>query len=112
MLLRSFTALIQLTLPPTFSGPAVIDRYSDTTFSSSEHTGCGYPGLLDQKIVRAAGESRTLDFLRERRTLQPLGQALRMLMAIHTSEKPYTSRLPSFFGYKPDIFSSKAITNI
>ena len=48
-------------------------------FSSSEHTGCGYPGLLDWKIVLtcAAGGSRTLDFPRERRTHYPLSQALR-----------------------------------
>ena len=34
-------------------------------FSSSELTGCGYPGLLDRKIVRtcATGGSRILDFL-------------------------------------------------
>ena len=30
------------TPPPTFSDTAIIDRHSDTTFSSSEHTGCGY----------------------------------------------------------------------
>ena len=35
--------------PPTFSGTAITDLYSDTTFSSSELTGCGYPGLLDRK---------------------------------------------------------------
>ena len=53
-------------------------------FSSSELTGCGYPGLLDRKnhsdikIIRicAPGESRTLDSLRTRRAPYPLGQAL------------------------------------
>ena len=36
----SFAGLIRRTPPPTFS---------DTAFSSSELTGCGYPGLLDRK---------------------------------------------------------------
>ena len=34
---------------PTFSDTAITDRHSDTTFSSSELTGCGYLGLLDRK---------------------------------------------------------------
>ena len=48
-------------------------------FSGSELTRCGYPGLLDRKIVRtcAPGGSRTLDFLHARRAPFPLGQALR-----------------------------------
>ena len=39
------------TPPPTFSDTAITDRHSDTgpLFSSSELTGCGYPGLLDRK---------------------------------------------------------------
>ena len=28
----------------------ILHRHSDTTFSSSELTGCGYPGILDRKI--------------------------------------------------------------
>ena len=48
-------------------------------FSSSELTGCGYPGLLDRKnrLTCAPGGSRTLDSLRARRAPYPLGQALR-----------------------------------
>ena len=42
--------------------------------SSSELTGCGYPGLLDQKCV--PGGSRTLDFLRAKQAPYPQGQAL------------------------------------
>ena len=45
----SFAGLIRRTPPPTFSDTAITDRHSDTTFSSSELTGCGYPGLLDRK---------------------------------------------------------------
>ena len=76
----SFAGLIRRALPSTFSGTAIIDRHSDTTFSSTEHTGCGYPGLLDRKIVRTSAtiRSRTLDFLRERQTPYQLGQALRL----------------------------------
>ena len=46
-------------------------------FSSSELTGCGYPGLLDRKnrSDMCPGGSRTLDFLRARRAPYPLGQA-------------------------------------
>ena len=50
--MHSFAGLIRRTPPPTSSDTAVTDRHSDTTFSSSELTGCGYPGLLDRKIVR------------------------------------------------------------
>ena len=46
---HSFAGLIRRTPPPTFSDTAITDRHSDTTFSSSELTGCGYPGLLDRK---------------------------------------------------------------
>ena len=46
----SFAGLIRRTPPPTFSDTAITDRHSDTTiFTSSELTGCGYPGLLDRK---------------------------------------------------------------
>ena len=40
---------------PTFSDTVVSDRHSDTIiFCSSEHTGCGCPGLLDRKSLLAA----------------------------------------------------------
>ena len=45
----SFAGLIRRMPPPTFSDTAVTDRHSDTTISSSELTGCRYPGLLDRK---------------------------------------------------------------
>ena len=45
----SFASLIRRTPPPTFSDAAITDRHSGTTISSSELTGCGYPGLLDRK---------------------------------------------------------------
>ena len=45
----SFAGLIRRTPPPTFSDTAITDRHPDTTNSSSELTGCGYPGLLDRK---------------------------------------------------------------
>ena len=45
----SFAGLIRRTPPPTFSDTAITDRHSDTTISSSELTGCGYPGQLDRK---------------------------------------------------------------
>ena len=47
--MHSFAGLIRRTPPPTFSDTAITDRHSDTTSSSSELTGCGYPGLLDRK---------------------------------------------------------------
>ena len=79
----SFAGLIRWTPPPTFSDTAITDRHSDTTFSSSEHTGCGYPSLLDRKYlsVEAAGGCRTLDFFGERRTPYLLGQALCTFMS-------------------------------
>ena len=49
MHMYSFAGLIRRTPPPTFSDTAITDRHSDTLFSSSELTGCGYPGLLDRK---------------------------------------------------------------
>ena len=79
VLVVQFRWLIRRTPPPMFSDTAITDGHSDTTISSSEHTGCGYLGLLDRKIVRtsAADGSRTFDFVRERRTPYPLGLALR-----------------------------------
>ena len=47
--MHSFAGLIRRTQPPTFSDTAITDHHSDTTISSSELTGCGYPGLLDRK---------------------------------------------------------------
>ena len=41
--MHSFAGLIRWTPPPTFSNTAI------PLFSSSELTGCGYPGLLDRK---------------------------------------------------------------
>ena len=45
----SFVGVIRRTPPPTFSDTAITNRHSDTTISSSELTGYGYPGLLDRK---------------------------------------------------------------
>ena len=45
----SFTGLIRRTPLLTFRDTAITDRHSYTTISSSELTGCGYPGLLDRK---------------------------------------------------------------
>ena len=42
--MHSFAGLIRRTPPPTFTDPTLIP-----IFSSSELTGCGYPGLLDWK---------------------------------------------------------------
>ena len=47
--MHSFAGLIRRTPPPTFSNIVITDRHSDTTISSSELTGCGYPGLLNRK---------------------------------------------------------------
>ena len=74
----SSAGLIRRTPPPTFSGTAVTDRHSDTTFSSSGLTGCGYRGLMDRKNHSDMCRCWTLDFLRERRIPYPLGQALRV----------------------------------
>ena len=88
----SFAGWIRRTPPPTFSDTAITDRHSDTTTSSSELTGCGYPvgSYWIGKIVRtyASGGSRTLDFLRARRAPYPLGQALlvpfKLLLCSHS----------------------------
>ena len=78
--MHSFAGLIRRTSPPTFSDTAVTDRHSDTTFFSSELTGCGFLVCWIGKIVRTCvpGGSRTLDFLRARRAPYSLGQALRL----------------------------------
>ena len=49
MHMYGFAGLIRRTPPPTFSDTAITDRHPDTTYSSSELTGCRYPGLLDRK---------------------------------------------------------------
>ena len=66
MLTYSFGRLISRTSSPTFSDTAITNCHSDTTFfSSSMHTGFGYPGLLDGKSFgHAADGSRTLDSAR------------------------------------------------
>ena len=45
----SFAGLMRRTPAPTFSDTAIADRTLIPLFSSSELTGCGYPGLLDRK---------------------------------------------------------------
>ena len=45
--MHSFEGLIRRTPLPKFSDTAVTDHHSYTTFSSSEHTGCGYPAIVD-----------------------------------------------------------------
>ena len=48
--MHSFADLIRRTPPPTFSDTAIIATATlIPLFSSSELTGCGYPGLLDRK---------------------------------------------------------------
>ena len=47
--LRAHVQFCRFDKAATFSDTAITDRHSDTTFSNSEHTGCGYPGLLDRK---------------------------------------------------------------
>ena len=46
---HSFAGLIRRTPPPTFSDTAIPTATLIPLFSSSELTGCGYPGLLDRK---------------------------------------------------------------
>ena len=44
------TRILQRALVPISKTDTIItDRQSDTTFSSSEHTECRYPGLFDKK---------------------------------------------------------------
>ena len=47
--MHSFAGLIRRTPPPTFSDIASPTATLIPLFSSSELTGCGYPGLLDRK---------------------------------------------------------------
>ena len=105
----SFAGLIRRTPPPTFSDTAITDRHSDILFSSSELTGCEYPGLLDRKnrsdmspppppVGVEPSTSCVFDFLRARRAPYLLGQALRPLLfltcsatfiAKHITAKPF-----------------------
>ena len=79
MHMYSFAGLIRRTPRLTFSDAAINDRHSDTTISSSELTGCGYPGLLDRKnrSDMCPRFESTLYFLHARRAPYSLGQALR-----------------------------------
>ena len=67
---KQIAGFIRRKPPPTFSDTAITDTTVIRLFPSSEPTGCGYPHLLDRKIVRicATGGSQTLDFLRKQRT--------------------------------------------
>ena len=60
MHMYSFAALIRWTPPLMSSDTAITDHHYYITFSGSEHTGCRYPGKLDQKNRTTSG-SRTLD---------------------------------------------------
>ena len=86
--MHSFAGLIRRTPPPTFSDTAIT---LIPLFTSSELTGCGYPGQLDRKnrSDMCPGESRTLDFLRARRAPYPRGQALRLLIKSATNHFLY-----------------------
>ena len=77
-----FVCLIRLMPPSTFSDTVITDRHSDTTmFQLRAHWVRISWSTGSAKIARtcAAGGSRTLNFLRERRTPYPLCQALRFL---------------------------------
>ena len=78
--MHSFAGLIRRTPSPTFSDTAITAATLIPLHSSSELTGCGYPGLLDRKIVWTCAPcgSRTLNFLCARRAPYPLSQALRL----------------------------------
>ena len=65
----------QFYVPQMFSDTVLTDHQSDTTFSSSEHTGSGYPGLMNKENLSdmcRCWESNP-DFMRERQTPYPLG---------------------------------------
>ena len=47
--MHSFACLIRRMPQPTFNDTAITTATLIPLFSSSELTGCGYPGLLDQK---------------------------------------------------------------
>ena len=49
MHMYNFAGFIRRTPPPTFSDTAIPTASLIPLFSSSELTGCGYPGLLDRK---------------------------------------------------------------
>ena len=78
--MHSFAGLIRRTPPPTFSDTAIIDRHSDTTiFQLRAHWVRISRSIGSEKSfghVPPVG-SRTLDFMRARRALYPLDQALR-----------------------------------
>ena len=79
----SFAGLIRQTPQPTFSDTAITDRRSDTTiYTSSEYTGCGYPGPLNQKNRPDMCRRWELNprLRGERQTSYPLGQALPFLL--------------------------------
>ena len=61
-----------------FSDAEITDATLIPLFSSSELTGCEYPGLLDRKnrLDLCPGGSRTLNFVRARRAPYSLGHAL------------------------------------
>ena len=74
-----FAGFIRRTPPPTFSDTPVTDRHSDATLCPAQSKlGADILVCWIGKIVRtcAARGSRTLDILRERRTLYRLGQTL------------------------------------
>ena len=76
----SFAGLIRRTPPPLFCDTAITDRHTDATiFQLRTHWVRISWSFGSQKIVRICGPggSRTLDFLRARRTPYTLGQALR-----------------------------------
>ena len=75
--MHSFAGLIRRTPPPTFSDTAITNRHSDTTIFQLRAHWVRISWSIG-KIVRtsAPGGSRTLDFLRARRSPYPLGQAL------------------------------------
>ena len=83
----NFAILLRRTPPPTFSDTSITDRHSDTTiFQLRVYWVRISWSIGSDKIVRtcAAGGSRTLDFLRERRPPYPLGQALRLFILLFT----------------------------
>ena len=75
----SFAGLIRRTLPPTFSDTAITDRHSDTTIFQLRAHWVRKSWASGSEIVWtcATGGSSTLEFLRERQTPYPIGQALR-----------------------------------
>ena len=76
--MHSFAGLIRRTPLLRFSDTESPTATLIPLFSSSELTGFGYPGLLDQKIIWtcAPGGSQTLDSLRARRAPYPLSVSL------------------------------------